>query len=60
MAPSPSNFFTVTDTYEIVEELDLRAALPGTSTIYVMTDKGARLARLVKRVVVPPSAEENI
>lgn len=39
----------IIDTYEICEE-DARASFPG-EHIYVMTSKGTRLARLVKRVV---------
>lgn len=48
--PTGGQLIRVTDTYEICE-LDMRSSFDGGTCIYVMTSKGVRLARLVKRVV---------
>ena len=49
--PSQCKTFTIIDTYEILDATDGRASFPG-EHIYVMTSKGPRMARLIKRELV--------
>lgn len=48
--PTSGQLIRVTDTYEICEQ-DARSSFDGGTCIWVMTSKGTRLARLVKRVI---------